>query len=278
MIPVHARYYRPPIVDVRWHELEREGTQLACADYGGSGPPALLLHGLAGHAREWDSTAAWLATAHRVLATDARGHGRSERRPHDLSPEAFALDAELWLERLATVPAVVIGQSLGGITALLLAARRPDLVRALVVAEATPEGDPEAVDVVRRWFASWPVPFPSVEHALAFFGGDTLWARTWCAGLEQRAGGLWPAFAPDVLLEALEQSQAQNYWDDWATIRCPALVVRAARGAALEETERMAGSLPGARLAEVEDAGHDLHLDQPARWRSVVVAFIATLG
>jgi pimeloyl-ACP methyl ester carboxylesterase len=265
-------------VDVRWHELEREGTRLACADYGGEGPPVLLLHGLAGHAREWDSTATWLSRSHRVLAPEARGHGRSERRPQDVSPEAFVLDAELWLERLAPTPTIVVGQSLGGITALLLAARRPDLVRGLVVAEATPAGDPEAVGVVRRWFASWPVPFPSREHALAFFGGDTLWARTWCAGLDERAGGLWPAFEPEVLLAALAESQARSYWDEWASIRCrPVLVVRAADGAPREEAERMAGLLPEASLAEIEDAGHDLHLDQPEQWRSVVLAFIAEL-
>jgi pimeloyl-ACP methyl ester carboxylesterase len=265
-------------VDVRWHELERQGTRLACADYGGEGPPVLLLHGLAGHAREWDSTAAWLARSHRVLAPEARGHGRSERRPHDLSPEAFALDAACWLERLAHEPAVLAGQSLGGITALLLAARRPELVRGLVIAEATPQGDPEAVDAVRRWLASWPVPFPSAGEALAFFGGDTLWARTWCAGLEERTDGRWPAFEPDVLVAALAESQAQSYWAEWASIRCPALAVRAAGGAPREELSRMAELLPGTELAEVEDAGHDLHLDQPERWRSVVLEFIATLG
>lgn len=238
----------------------------------------LLLHGLAGHAREWDSTAAWLAESRRVLAPDARGHGRSERRPRDLSPEAFALDAVLWLERLAHEPAVVIGQSLGGVTALLVAARRPDLVRGLVVAEATPEGDPDAVDIVRRWFASWPVPFPSEAEALAFFGGDTLRAQTWRAGLEQRSDGLWPAFEPDVLLAVLAESQARSYWDEWASIRCPVLVVRADDGAPRDAVRRMAGRLPGARLAEIEDAGHDLHLDQPERWRSVVLEFIAARG
>jgi pimeloyl-ACP methyl ester carboxylesterase len=81
-----------------------------------------------------------------------------------------------------------------------------------------------------------------------------------------------------VLLEALAASQARSYWNEWATIRCPALVVRAARGAAPEETERMVESLQGARLAQIEDAGHDLHLDQPGPWRTVLNRFIAALG
>jgi pimeloyl-ACP methyl ester carboxylesterase len=213
-----------------------------------------------------------------VLAPEGRGHGRSERHPRDVSPQAFVLDTEAWLQRLARAPAVVVGQSLGGITALLLAARRPDLVRGLVVAEATPEADPEAVAGVRRWFESWPAPFPSDAEALTFFGGDSLRARAWCAGLEQRSGGLWPAFDADVLIATLAESQARSWWEEWASIRCPTLIVRAVEGAPRDQVQRMAGALPGARVAEIEDAGHDLHLDQSDRWRDVVSEFIAGFG
>ena len=264
-------------MEVRWHAATRDGTRLWAADYGGSGPGALLLHGLAGHAREWDSTAAWLARTHRVVAVEARGHGRSERAPADVSPEAFAADAAFWIERLELAPAVVVGQSLGGLTALLLAARRPDLVRALVVAEATPARDPEALSVVRSWLAAWPLPFPSEREALTFFGGDTLRSRAWCAGLERRADGLWPAFEPEVLLDALGQANDLEHWEDWARIRCPALVVRAADGVPAAEVQRMADALPGTTVAEIEDAGHDVHLDQPDRWRAAVQPFLAGL-
>jgi pimeloyl-ACP methyl ester carboxylesterase len=264
-------------VDVRWHTLDRSGARLCAADYGGAGPPVLLLHGLAGHAREWDSTAAWLARSHRVVAVEARAHGRSERSPGDVTPEAFAADAAHWIEELRLAPAVVAGQSLGGLTALLLAARRPDLVRGLVVAEATPARDPGGVDIVERWLATWPLPFPSPERARDFFGGDTLRARTWCASLELHGDGLWPAFEPAVLLAALTAANARDHWDDWAGVRCPALVVRAAGGAPLDECERMIELLPGARLAEIADAGHDVHLDQPERWTELLSTFLATV-
>ncbi len=265
-------------MDVRWHRSERAGASLWAADYGGEGPPVLLLHGLAGHAREWDSTAAWLVRSHRVVAPEARGHGRSERSPADVSPEAFAADAAHWVEHLGLAPAVVAGQSLGGVTALLLAADRPSLVRGLVLAEATPAPDPAGVAAVERWFATWPLPFPSTGRALDFFGGDSLRARTWCAGLEQRGDGLWPAFEPRVLLAALAQANERDHWAAWARIRCPALVVRAADGVPRAEAVRMVELLPGARLAEIADAGHDLHLDQPGRWREELEAFLATLA
>jgi pimeloyl-ACP methyl ester carboxylesterase len=119
--------------------LERGGVRLAGLDFGGAGPAALMLHGLAGHVGEWSETAAWLTGLRRVVAFDARGHGRSSRRPTDVSSDAHVDDAIFVVERLDLAPVVVIGQSLGGRTALLVAARRPDLVAGLVVAEASPE-------------------------------------------------------------------------------------------------------------------------------------------
>jgi pimeloyl-ACP methyl ester carboxylesterase len=78
-----------------WHFLDRDGVRLACADYGGEGPPVALLHGLAGLAEEWTETASWLVRSHRVLAPDARGHGRSDRNPADVFRAAHVADVSL---------------------------------------------------------------------------------------------------------------------------------------------------------------------------------------
>jgi pimeloyl-ACP methyl ester carboxylesterase len=254
---------------VRWHEHVREGTRLLCADFGGSGPAVILLHGLAGYAGEWGETAAWLTVTNRVVAPDQRGHGRSERRPRDISRAAFVADAAMWIEHLQLAPAVVVGQSLGGHTAFLLAAERPDLVRGLVVAEATPEADPDAPSAVRSWLALWPLPFASDKDALAFFGGDTPWARVWAGGLERREDGFWPAFDADVMVAALEEGAVRPYWAEWADVRCPTLVVRAQTASA--------PSTLGHTVVEIEGAGHDLHLDQPLAWRRTLAGFLAEL-
>ena len=177
-----------------WHERKREGVVLACADFDGTGSSTLLLHGLAGHAREWNETASWLSATNHVLAPDQRGDGRSQRRPADVSPEAFVDDAAMWVRQLSGGSALVIGQSFGGRTAFLLAAQYPELVTALVVAEASPEANPEARTVVGDWQRSWPVPFHSRESALAFFGGNSLWSGAWAAGVGVRPDGLWPRF------------------------------------------------------------------------------------
>ncbi len=260
-----------------WHTQVRDGVRLLCADYGGEGAAAILVHGLAGYAREWDETAAWLVGSHRVAAVEQRGHGRSERRPQDLSQQAFVDDLAAWIDMLGLAPAVVIGQSLGAHTAFLLAAQRPELVRALVVAEATPDADPDGPRQVREWLESWPTPFAGRGQALAHFG-DTTWGRAWTDGLERRQDGLWPAFDTEVMVAALDELAGRSYWDEWSRIACPTLVVRGeSGGVGAEGAERMVRALPCARAATIAGAGHDVHLDQPSRWREAVEVFVATL-
>jgi pimeloyl-ACP methyl ester carboxylesterase len=94
---------------------------------------------------------------------------------------------------------------------MLTAAARPDLVRALVMVEAGP-GDPDAGlphDTENR-LASWPVPFPSPDAAIGFFGGGPVGAG-WAAGLEQRDGGWWPRFEPGLIVRSVLGLSRHSY-------------------------------------------------------------------
>src|SRR5947209_2455183 len=209
-------------------QLMRGGVRLAYRDSGGDGPSVLLLHGLAGHAGEWAETTAWLRPRYRVVASDARGHGRSERDPRDVSRDALVADAAFLIERLGLEPAIVIGQSLGGLTAMSLAARRPELTHALVSVEASPTSEADDAEAaaadMRAALTEWPVPFPSRAGAHKFFAvrfGE-LAADAWTQGLEEREGGWWPQFDVDVMVEMLRQGVAEPSWQDWDRIGCPA--------------------------------------------------------
>jgi pimeloyl-ACP methyl ester carboxylesterase len=100
----------------------------------------LLLHGLAGHCGEWEALAARFAPTHRVVAFDARGSGASTRRPGDVTRAAHVRDVLAVARRfgLAGEDTVLVGQSMGGLTALLTAAAHPEVCRALVLIEAGP--------------------------------------------------------------------------------------------------------------------------------------------
>ncbi len=170
-----------------------DGTRLVVRDHGGPGPPLLLLHGLAGHAREWDQAAALLGDAFRVMAVDARGHGGSTRCPQDVSPAAHAADAAAVLSAMRCGPAIVAGHSLGGITAMHLAVARPGAVRLLVIADAglTPSRRRPSPRL-SNGCDHGPCRSPTGRRPGMFFGGPPSRAGAWADGLEQSGDGLRP--------------------------------------------------------------------------------------
>lgn len=259
--------------------LEEPGPRLCCVDFGGDGSPVLLLHGLAGRAAEWRNTASWLTATHHVFALDQRGHGRSEKTLGDVSRDAYVADVIRVLDWLALGPVLLLGQSMGGLNAFLAAARRPELVRALVVVEASPAQSPRVQQSVQDWLSSWPLPFPTLADAKAFFGGETLYAQTWLEVLEEHADGYWPQFEQTTMVRSMADVAARDYWQQWEQVRCPTLIVGGATSfVAQDDLREMATRIPLGTYRQVDHAGHDLHLDQPEAWRAIVSEFLQELA
>ncbi|MER5646493.1 alpha/beta hydrolase [Streptosporangium sp. NPDC002524] len=110
----------------------------------GAPPSLLLLHGFTDSAACWDPVVPALAGhggVGGIVATDARGHGDSGLPEGPVGPRRHAADQALVLDDLGvTEPVVVIGHSMGALTAVTLAATRPDLVAALVLEDPPPHG------------------------------------------------------------------------------------------------------------------------------------------
>jgi pimeloyl-ACP methyl ester carboxylesterase len=265
---------------VKWVPITGRDVRLEALDFGGEGPGVLLLHGLAGTALEWEETALWLRETHRVVGLDQRGHGRSERRPGDVTPAGFVADALATIESLSLAPTLVVGQSLGGLIAFLAASERPDLVSALIIVEATPTREgPEVAEQIADYFGSWPLPFPSPDAAVTFFGGESLRARAWTRNLVITPGGLRPAFDTDVLVAAIAEALARDYWDEWRALSVPTLLVRGEEGElSPSEAAAMVAAAPSAQLVSIPGAGHDVHLDAPGAWRAAVETFLDRLS
>jgi len=114
----------------------------------GTGPPVLLVHGQPGSAADWDPVVEVMArggASPRVLVVNRPGYGTSTMAPTSMAENAELL-ADLLVARSAA-PAVVVGHSYGGGIALLMAARRPDVVSGLVLVSAVgPQGSVNGVD------------------------------------------------------------------------------------------------------------------------------------
>ncbi|GGP55572.1 alpha/beta fold hydrolase [Saccharothrix coeruleofusca] len=146
------------------HHLRRvevNGVELNVAIAGG-GPAVLLLHGFPHTWRLWSGTMDRLAGRYRVIAPDLRGFGASARAVEGYDAGTLAADAEALLDALGESSAAVVGIDAGVAPAVLLALRRPNLVRRLVVMEGVVGDLPGAENIVGRglpwWFGFHAVP------------------------------------------------------------------------------------------------------------------------
>jgi pimeloyl-ACP methyl ester carboxylesterase len=256
--------------DSQWIAIANGSVHLAAQRFQGPGSGVVLLHGLAGHSGEWARVVSRMP-AYDAIALDLRGHGRSERYPSDVSPDAFCSDVIAVIGATGQKQVHLVGQSFGGHIAFLVASWQPKRVASLTVIEADPERPkPGVEEQVARWLRSWDRPFADRSAALAFFGSNES-AGIWADGLEERHDGLWPPFDADVLLSALQGLTAQQWWDDWNRITCPTLVVRGDRGElSVEVANKMAAVLPKGEVVTITGAGHNVHLDQAEQVAKVV--------
>ena len=120
---------------------------LIIRELGGTGAPLVVLHGLLGSSRNWQSAGVALAErGHRVLAPDLRNHGSSPWAD-DCSYAALARDVVAMLDRLALGPVHLVGHSMGGKAAMRVVMDRPDLVARLTVVDIAPRAYSDRVRV-----------------------------------------------------------------------------------------------------------------------------------
>ncbi|MEL7100346.1 MAG: alpha/beta fold hydrolase [Pseudomonadota bacterium] len=242
----------------------------------GSGPaaPVLIVHGLYGSGRNWGVIAKRLSDRGRVVTVDMRNHGAS---PHSAAHgyEDMAGDLAEVIETLGA-PMDVVGHSMGGKAAMVLAATRPALVRRLVVADIAPVAyghsqmqfidAMRAVDlsaVTRRSDAAAQLGAQGVEPGLQAFLTQSL----------DVAGKRW-RLNLDAL--AAEMPKILSFPEIAGAFPGPMLMLSGADSDYVRPEHRPAikALFPAARFAKLPRAGHWLHADQPRGFEAAVRAFL----
>ena len=204
------------------------------------GAVVLMLHGLTSTGSTWRHVAAALGEDFRVIAPDARGHGGSAWT-RDYSVDAMVEDVVGFCEQVGILGAIVIGHSMGAVTAYALAARRPDLIRQLVLEEMPP---PDPADPPR--------PLPHQHEP-----GDT---TDWRAVVAFRR---WRNAPP------------RDWWDLADRITADTLVISGSQSyLPAKRVEELSHRLPKGRFASL-DLGHVPHEERPSEFLRVVQPFVA---
>ena len=251
-----------------------------------SARPLVLLHGITGHARTWDTLASALAGRFRVLALDQRGHGDSDPAADgDYRVGTMADDLARFVDGMGLGAFDLVGLSMGGRIAIAYAGKHGGRVGRLVIVDIGPDIHMAGLDRIRRMMAGAPERLESLDQAVEYVRrANPLYAE---AELRQRvAHGLRPGadgaleWKYDRALRELMRSGGRrdttDLWEPLGRIACPTLVVRGAESDILSPdiAKRMLERLPDGRLVEIAGAGHTVPGDRPADFERAVTAYL----
>ncbi len=253
----------------------------------GTAPPEIvLLHGGGQNAHTWDTVA--LALDRPLLAIDLPGHGHSDGGAlgSAISPRSLARDMAPVVEALAPDASLVVGMSLGGMTAMELAVVAPAVVRKLMMVDVTPGADKDkASDVIA--FLAGPESFVSfdeiLERTVQFnpTRSESSLRRGILHNAVEQDDGTWVwrhqrGGEADMIERRDSDLDFSQLWDDLATIDVPIQLVVGDRSPVVDADDQASfrERQPDAEIITVADAGHSIQGDQPVELAHLVEAFL----
>ena len=243
---------------------------------GGSRPPVVLLHGLTGSGACWSPLARALEGAYDVVMPDARGHGNSSTPLNGYRYQDHASDVIGLIQGLELAAPVLLGHSMGGMTAAVVARQIATAIRGIILADPTflnPQRQREVheSDVVEQH-----------RQLLSLDKRDVL------AQARVRHAHRRPEFV-ELLSEARLKTRIgafdvltppnPDYRQLVSTIHVPILLVIGDNGAvvSLETARELQNLNPRLRVEQVQAAGHGLPYDQPERFEAVISSFLRSV-
>lgn len=253
------------------------GIRLFCADSGGNGAPVVLAHALGCDHRMWEDLARRLSPRHRVLALDARGHGRSPVAPRPYGLAELAEDALRVLDRLGIERAHWVGLSMGGMVGQAFALAYPERLGKLVLANTTSSYGPEGR-------ANWQERIRLVEQgglgairemvSARYFSGDF---RARCPQVVASVMERFASTPAQGYLGCCDAIAELDHLGALARIAAPTLVIAGELDAGTPPAmaQAIAERIPGARLTVIPGAAHLSAVEKPEAFGAAVEAFLA---
>lgn len=264
-----------------WFE-SADGLRLFARVYPGpaaAAPTVVCLHGLMRTGRDFEDLAAHLAARARVIVPDMRGRGFSARDPNfnNYQIPVYLADLTRLLTGLGSGRATFIGTSMGGLMAMVLAARQPDAVTGIVLNDVGPEVDKSGLERIRGYAGKAPpvrdwaqaVAVVRMVYGPALPGLDEArFEKLARASYRADAQGVPQPDADPLIAEPLKDTSraAPDLWPLWGAIaKVPMLAIRGALSDILSAATlaRMQREKPDLGTLTVANRGHVPLLDEP---------------
>lgn len=263
-------------------------------DYQGPGPAIVMMHGLTRNSSDFDGLAEYLSGRYRLIVPDQRGRGNSDRDPDpsNYAPAIYCADTLGLIDQLGLERPILVGTSMGGLMAMIMATLRPDGFRGIVLNDVGPELDPAGLkriasyvgvaEPVRNWDQA--VAYCRRTNGYAFpHYQDEQWRAFAQRLFRENASGI-PELAYDPAIAKGLSTESQtavppDLWPMWQGLAAiPMLSIRGALSDILSETTlyRMAQLHPRMKSVTIDGVGHAPILDEPQAV-AAIDAFLAEI-
>ncbi len=245
------------------------------------------------NSRDFEDLAPHLQRRGRVIVPDVRGRGRSARdpNPQNYQPAIYLQDIIALLDAVGAPRVTVIGTSMGGILAMMLASGHRDRVAAIVLNDIGPEADPAGIERIKGYAGRLPPPKnwdDAIAQTKIMFGNawPNLSAERWSSlarrGYREDGNGAVTVDADPMIGEMLRAAPAATatLWPFWKALRgIPMLAIRGAQSDILSAATFAKMKAENSELVqfEVPQRGHAPLLDEP-ECIEAIDAFLARIN
>ncbi|MEM7611128.1 MAG: alpha/beta hydrolase [Pseudomonadota bacterium] len=264
------------------HYLSHDGLQLyyRIESCDSALAPVICLPGLTRNGRDFEDLAAHLAHKRSVILPDLRGRGFSDYDPHwrNYHPQTYVNDVWSLLDKLQIDQVVVVGTSLGGLIAMIMAGERPQRLAGVVLNDVGPDIDPVGLDRIKRqvgklspvrnWTEAAEQARMVYGHGLPEITDNSTWLRLARRGYRENADGIPVLDSDPNIGRALAEvgAVAVDQWHAYDALRSiPTLLIRGARSDILAPAtvDKMRARKRDLAVAEIPNRGHVPLLDEP---------------
>lgn len=250
--------------------LTRDGVRLCYEEAGSGGPPLLFVHGWCCDHTYFAPQCDYFRRSHRVIAVDLRGHGQSDKPAQAYSMAGFADDLAWLCERLRVEKPVVIGHSMGGVVALTLAWRLPQVPAAIASVDSPILLPPPVVESLQPFLSA--LRGADYRETQRRFVADMLFGADDDAERKARIVDAMSSAPQHVMASAFEHILAFDHGAAAAGCVVPWLFIAAALPP--DHLSRLRDACPHVTIGQTVGAGHFNQLEVPDQVNAMLERFL----
>ena len=265
-------------------KLRVNGAEIYYEDAGAGPQTIVFAHGLLWSCRMFDAQVAALKDRYRCVSFDFRGQGQTEVTKDGYDMDTLSEDAAALIEALNLAPCHFAGLSMGGFIGMRLAARRPELLRSLILMETS--ADPEPAENIPRYrqlgmVARYIGLRPIAGRVMPIMFGRTFMSDPTRAAERKLWQQRMASNDKQGILRALNGViERKPIYDEIGRVTLPTLILVGDEDVATvpAKAQRIHEAVAGSRLVTIPHAGHTSSVEQPQAVTAAIEEFLASVA